>query len=134
MRNKPRNELEKAILAVAKKSSGVTVRELLRQYWESPISIPSRTPAYADLRELTPALIEYQGMTVLYAFSDPDRATPFALQYDTMFMAIVTGRSLAQIMAPAAGVLLNPGDGDFGQFLRPELLAMAAESFGTEPS
>ena len=134
MRNKPRNELEKAILAVAKKSTAATVHALLRQYWDSPISIPSRTPVYADFRELTPALVEYQGMTVLYAFSDPDRATPFALEHGTTFMAIVTGQRLAQIKAPAVGVLLNPGDEEFGQFLHPEALVLAAKTFGAQPA
>ncbi len=134
MRSKPRNDLEKAILAVNKKSTAETVYELLRQYWQSPVAIPSRTPVETDLRELTPALNEYQGMTVLYAFSDADRATPFALEHDTKFMALLTGRRLAQIMAPNVGVLLNPGMEELAQFLPPEPLALAAKTFGAQPA
>ena len=119
MRTKPRNDLEQAILAVNKNSTRETAHEMLRQYWQSAIAIPSRTPVETDLRELTPALNEYEGTPVLYAFSDPDRATPFALQYDTKYMAILTGRRLAGVKAPTVGVLLNPSLGDLAQYLHP---------------
>jgi hypothetical protein len=106
--------------------------ELMRAFMDTDFAVPSSTPIEERLSDLNPPIWEIDGAPNLGVFTTPARAEHFRTSYglDAPYLALISGRRLAAVVAPDMWVAVNPTSPDYMFRIPPEAIAAARERFG----
>jgi hypothetical protein len=102
--------------------------ELMRAFMNTDFAVPSSTPFGDRLGDLNPPIWEIDGAPNLGIFTTPARAEQFL--EDAPYLAVISGRRLASVLAPEMWVAVNPTSPDYMFRIPPEAIVAARERFG----
>lgn len=102
--------------------------DLMRAFMDTEFAIPSATPVEERLSDLKPPIWQIDGEPNLGVFTTAARAEQFRGQ--APYLALITGRRLASILAADMWVAVNPTSPDYMFRIPPEAIVAARERFG----
>jgi hypothetical protein len=117
---------ESAILEARR--SNFPFDELMRAFMDTEFAVPSSTPIDDRLSDLNPPIWQIDGAPNLGVFTTPARAEE--LREQAPYLAVMSGRRLASVLAPDMWVAVNPTSPDYMFRIPPEAIVAARERFG----
>lgn len=98
-------DLESALEAGA--TRGVSSDEMVRQFLQSVVFVPSGSDVGENFSGFVPVLFDRDGVSMLAVFSTRERA--MVVEHLSTYLLAMRGEELARIMPPGAGIVVNPG-------------------------